>query len=115
MWVDLISICKYLCLLSCKLRLIYTDLTLTYLLDHPLVFIKHVIEICSNGSDFIRSVDGVFERAARFGDMLGTHVTELLTDNLREALVTVTPDKIQQLAARYLQDDQLCVCRAGAV
>ena len=65
--------------------------------------------------DFIRSVDGVFERAARFGDMLGTHVTEQLTDNLREALVTVTSDKIQQLAARYLQDDQLCVCRAGAV
>lgn len=65
--------------------------------------------------DFIRSVDGVFERGARLGDMLGTHVSEQLTDNLREALNTVTPDKIQQLAARYLQGDQLCVCRAGVV
>ena len=65
--------------------------------------------------DFIRSVDGVFERAARFGDMLGTQVTELLTDNLRAALADVTPQQLQQLAARYLQNDQLCVCRAGAV
>ena len=65
--------------------------------------------------DFIRSVDGIFERAARFGDMLGTHVTEQLTENLRKALDEVTPQKIQQLAARYLQNDQLCVCRAGAV
>ncbi len=65
--------------------------------------------------DFLRSVDGVFERAARFGDMLGTCVTEQLTDNLRAALAEVTPQKIQQLAARYLSSDQLCVCRAGAV
>ena len=65
--------------------------------------------------DFIRSVDGVFERSARFGDMLGTCVTEQLTENLRNALDTVTPQKIQQLAARYLQNDQLCVCRAGVV
>jgi len=65
--------------------------------------------------DFIRSVDGVFERSARFGDMLGTCVTEQHTENLRKALDTVTPQKIQQLAARYLQNDQLCVCRAGVV
>ena len=65
--------------------------------------------------DFIRSVDGVFERAARFGDMLGTCVTEQLTENLREALESVTPQQLQQLAARLLRSDQLCVCRAGAV
>ena len=65
--------------------------------------------------DFIRSVDGVFERSARFGDMLGTCVTEQLTENLRKALDTVTPQKIQRLAALYLQNDQLCVCRAGVV
>jgi len=65
--------------------------------------------------DFIRSVDGVFERAARFGDMLGTRVTEQFTENLRKALDEVTPRKIQQLAARFLSSDQLCVCRAGAV
>lgn len=65
--------------------------------------------------DFIRSVDGVFERAARFGDMLGTHVTEQLTENLREALESVTPQQLQQLAARLLRSDQLCVCRAGAL
>ena len=65
--------------------------------------------------DFIRSVDGVFERAARFGDMLGTCVTEQLTENLRDALSDVTPQQIQQLAARYLRSDQLVVCCAGAV
>lgn len=65
--------------------------------------------------DFIRSVDGVFERAARFGDMLGTHVTELFTDNLRQILTTITPLQLQQLAAQYLQPNQLTVCRAGAL
>ena len=65
--------------------------------------------------DFLRSVDGVFERAARFGDMLGTCVTEQLTDNLRTALATVTPAKLQQLAATYLAPDQMTVCRAGAL
>ena len=65
--------------------------------------------------DFIRSVDGVFERAARFGDMLGTCVTEQLTENLRHALAEVNPQQIQQLAARYLKSDQMCVCRAGAL
>lgn len=65
--------------------------------------------------DFIRSVDGVFERAARFGDMLGTRVTEQLTENLREALESVTPQQLQQLATRLLRSDQLCVCRAGAL
>lgn len=65
--------------------------------------------------DFIRSVDGIFERSARFCDMMGTDVDERLTENLREALDSVTPAQIQQLAARYLRDDQLWVCRAGAL
>ena len=65
--------------------------------------------------DFLRSVDGVFERAARFGDMLGTCVTEQLTDNLRAALADTTAAKLQQLAATYLAPDQMVVCRAGAL
>lgn len=65
--------------------------------------------------DFIRSVDGIFERSARFCDMLGTDVNEQLTENLRDALDSVTPAQLQQLAARYLRSDQMCVCRAGAL
>lgn len=65
--------------------------------------------------DFLRSVDGIFERSVRFCDMLGTDVDERLTDNLRQAIVSTTPEHIQQLAARYLRSDQLWVCRAGAL
>lgn len=65
--------------------------------------------------DFIRSVDGVFERAARFGDMLGTHVTEQFTDNLRDILPTITPTELQHLATQYLRPEEQTVCRAGAL
>ena len=63
--------------------------------------------------DFLRSVDGIFERSARFVDMLGTDVTELLTDNLREALATTTPSDLQRLAAEHLAPQMMTVCRAG--
>ena len=63
--------------------------------------------------DFLRSVDGIFERSARFVDMLGTDVTELLTDNLREALATTTPSDLQRLAATHLAPGLMTVCRAG--
>ena len=63
--------------------------------------------------DFLRSVDGIFERSARFCDMLGTHVTEQLTENLRTAIATATQAHLQYLAARYLAPQQMTVCRVG--
>lgn len=65
--------------------------------------------------DFLRSVDGIFERSARFCDMLGSDITELFTDNLREAIHTTTPADLQHLASTYLAPEQMTVCRAGAL
>ena len=65
--------------------------------------------------DFLRSVDGIFERSARFCDMLGTDITEQFTDNLREAILTTTSADLQRLAATYLAPQQMTVCRAGAL
>lgn len=63
--------------------------------------------------DFLRSVDGIFERSSRFCDMLGTAVTERLTDNLREALADVTAVDLQHIAARFLAPEDMTFCRAG--
>ncbi len=63
--------------------------------------------------DFVRSVDGIFERATRFCDMYGAHIDDKLTDNMRLALATTTPDDIMHLAQKYLLLDQMCICRAG--
>ena len=63
--------------------------------------------------DFIRSVDGIFERSTRFIDMRGTDVTERLTDNLHEALATTTPADLHRLAAEHLAPQLMTVCRAG--
>ena len=65
--------------------------------------------------DFLRSVDGIFERSARFCDMLGTDIDELFTDNLREAIRTTTPADLQRLAATHLAPEMMTVCRAGAI
>lgn len=65
--------------------------------------------------DFIRSVDGIFERAERLCGMLNTHVTERLTDNLRRALAEADPDRLQALARRLLSPDDMTYCRAGAM
>lgn len=65
--------------------------------------------------DFIRSVDGIFERAERLCSMLATRVTEVFTDNLRQALAETTPAQLQQLAQRLLNPDDMVYCSAGAV
>lgn len=64
--------------------------------------------------DFVRSIDGVFERAHRFGQMWAADVDERLTDNLRTALATTTADELRDLAARWLRPEAMVYCRAGA-
>lgn len=63
--------------------------------------------------DFLRSIDGVFERSARFCDMYATCVTEQLTANLNHALSSATPDGLRTLASRYMQPSSMTVCTAG--
>lgn len=63
--------------------------------------------------DFIRSVDGIFERAERFCNMLSTGITERFTDNLRQALETTSAEKLQTLAQQLLQPQEMLYCRAG--
>ena len=64
--------------------------------------------------DFIRSVDGVFERAQRFGQMWAADIDERLTDNMREAVATATASQLRELACRLLDPDRMVYCRAGA-
>lgn len=77
--------------------------------DEELALVKNVL-----AGDFLRSVDGVFERSARFCDMLGTGVDERLTDNLRLALEETTPAQLQELAQQWLAPADMTVCLAGA-
>lgn len=77
--------------------------------DEELALVKNVL-----AGDFLRSVDGVFERSARFCDMLGTGVDERLTDNLRLALEETTPAQLQELAQQWLSPADMTVCLAGA-
>lgn len=65
--------------------------------------------------DFLRSVDGIFERSARFCDMLGSSITETLTDNLRQALADTTSADLQRLATSHLAPELMTICRAGAL
>lgn len=77
--------------------------------DEELAVVKNVL-----AGDFLRSVDGVFERSARFCDMLGTGVDERLTDNLRLALEETTPAQLQELTQQWLSPADMTVCLAGA-
>ena len=78
--------------------------------DDELAMVKTVLT-----GDFIRSVDGVFERSERLRSMLATDVDETFTDNLREALQTTTADHLLQLSRRFLQPADMLYCRAGAI
>ena len=78
--------------------------------DDELAMVKTVLI-----GDFIRSVDGVFERSERLRSMLATDVDETFTDNLREALQTTTADHLLQLSRRLLQPADMLYCRAGAI
>ena len=76
--------------------------------DEELQLVKTVIT-----GDFLRSVDGIFERSARFCDMFSTCVTEQFTDNLREAIATATPQSLQTIAGKLYHPDGMTICTAG--
>lgn len=64
--------------------------------------------------DFLRSIDGIFERSERFYNMLDTRIDERFTTNLMEALRTATPDKLKQMARRIFERDEMFEIVAGA-
>ena len=54
--------------------------------------------------DFIRSIDGAFEISERYRQMAATAVDDRLTTLLLDAVATVTPAQLQELAQTYLAD-----------
>lgn len=69
--------------------------------------------------DFMRSIDGIFERAERYRMMCSAQVTEQFTTNLLAALTpddprAATPASLQQLARQLLSPDQLLEINVGA-
>ncbi len=68
--------------------------------------------------DFLRSIDGVFERAERYGQMRDTCIDEHFTDNYMAVLTEgnphyVTPAVLQSLAQQTLDEASLLQISAG--
>ena len=68
--------------------------------------------------DFMRSIDGIFERSERFRQMKETHVSERFTDIFFEVLSesgpsAVTPERLQNLAQRILNPEYLLQVSVG--
>ena len=65
--------------------------------------------------DFMRSIDGIFERAERYGQMLTTGVTEKFTDNYMSVLSpdAVTIAELQQIAGKLLREEDMVIVSAG--
>lgn len=64
--------------------------------------------------DFLRSIDGIFERSDRFRMMLSTNIDERFRDHQLEAIQNVTPAQLQDLAQRLFQPDEMIEVVAGA-
>lgn len=70
--------------------------------------------------DFMRSIDGVFERGERFCQMLTAGITEKFTDNLMtvlnpNAIEYATPHILQQLARSLFRPENYVIVSAGKV
>jgi predicted Zn-dependent peptidase len=68
--------------------------------------------------DFMRSIDGIFERSERFCQMLTNGITESFTDNYFDVLTpesphAITPEKIQSLAAKIFAPEEMTVVTVG--
>ena len=57
--------------------------------------------------DFLRSIDGIFERSERFYNMLDVQIDERFTTNFFNALKTATPEKLKLLAERVYDKQEL--------
>ena len=57
--------------------------------------------------DFLRSIDGIFERSERFYNMLDVQIDERFTSNFFNALKAVTPEKLKLLAEMVYDKQEL--------
>ncbi|MBP5515981.1 MAG: insulinase family protein [Bacteroidales bacterium] len=78
----------------------------------------HVVRNCMIG-DFLRSVDGVFERGEHFGQMIESGMDETFTDNYFAVLsdnspYAVTPERLSELARTLLRPDDLVKLSVGS-
>lgn len=78
-----------------------------------------MVRSCMLG-DFMRSIDGVFERCERFCQMMTTGVSEVFTDNFMSVLTSdghdgSTPQKLQSLAQSIFSVPDLVMVSAGAM
>ena len=64
--------------------------------------------------DFLRSIDGIFERSERFYNMMDTRIDERFTRNFFDALRTVTPEKLRQIARQFLTPGDMTEVVVGA-
>lgn len=65
--------------------------------------------------DFLRSIDGIFERAERYRSMRLTAIDESFTDNYFDALSSTTPAQLQQLAQQIFNKEKLLQVVVGKV
>lgn len=62
--------------------------------------------------DFMRSVDGIFERSERYCQQLSAGIKESFTDNLFEAVKSTTPTELQSLAQRLFNPKELLIVKS---
>lgn len=65
--------------------------------------------------DFMRSVDGIFERCERFGYQLVAGINERFTDNYFSAVDNVTPEQLQHIAKQLFRPEELLIVNVGEV
>lgn len=70
--------------------------------EEELDIVRHYME-----GDFVRSVDGIFECSERYRQMVATDVDERFTDLYFNALKTVTPEQLRELARQVLAQEEL--------
>ena len=63
--------------------------------------------------DYLRSIDGILEISERYRQMAANGITEQFAANYFQALDTITPQQIVQLARRFLAPADLTVVVAG--
>lgn len=67
------------------------------------------LEVVRNylAGDFLRSIDGIFERSERFVQMQTTGITERYTENYFEALESVSPRQLRDIAQQVYDKQRL--------
>ena len=71
-----------------------------------------LVKRCMLG-DFMRSVDGVFERSERYVQQMTAGIDESFTDNYFRAIDTVTPEELQHIAKQLLRPEELLIVNVG--